>query len=139
PHFLRRHWRPRGSASPAPCSTTTFAIRQHSPRRSPPRDCREAASATGVPWHLARFDLSFGYGCVCASRGAVGGHVVVSPRRLGLTSEPRVTMKPINPRLPSIWHGGDYNPEQWPPATWDEDVRLMQECHFRVATVGVFA
>ena len=20
-------------------------------------------------------------------------------------------------------HGGDYNPEQWPPATWDDDVR----------------
>src|SRR5262249_38477212 len=37
------------------------------------------------------------------------------------------------------WHGGDYNPEQWPPATWDEDVRLMQAGHFRVATVGVFS
>jgi beta-galactosidase len=48
-------------------------------------------------------------------------------------------MAPINPRLPLIWHGGDYNPEQWPPATWDEDIRLMQASHFRVATVGVFA
>jgi beta-galactosidase len=45
----------------------------------------------------------------------------------------------INRRLPLIWHGGDYNPEQWPPATWDEDVRLMQASHFRVATVGVFS
>jgi beta-galactosidase len=48
-------------------------------------------------------------------------------------------MSLINPRLPVIWHGGDYYPEQWPPATWDEDMRLMQESHFRVATVGVFA
>ena len=42
-------------------------------------------------------------------------------------------------RLPEIWHGGDYNPEQWPRETWDEDVRLMQAAHFKVATVGVFA
>jgi beta-galactosidase len=46
---------------------------------------------------------------------------------------------PLNPRLPRIWHGGDYNPEQWPAVTWDEDVRLMQVSHFRVATVGVFS
>ena len=45
----------------------------------------------------------------------------------------------MNPKLPVIWHGGDYNPEQWPPETVDEDVRLMQECSFRVATVGVFS
>jgi beta-galactosidase len=47
--------------------------------------------------------------------------------------------QPINPRAPFIWHGGDYNPEQWPPATWDEDVALMRQCHFNVATVGVFS
>ncbi|HEY0068486.1 MAG TPA: beta-galactosidase, partial [Chloroflexia bacterium] len=46
---------------------------------------------------------------------------------------------PINPRAPFIWHGGDYNPEQWPPETWDKDIQLMQEAHFRVATVGVFS
>ncbi len=45
----------------------------------------------------------------------------------------------INPKLPYIWHGGDYNPEQWPPATWDEDVALMQQSHFDVATIGVFS
>ena len=45
----------------------------------------------------------------------------------------------LNARLPLIWHGGDYNPEQWPPETWDEDVALMQVSHFRVATVGVFS
>jgi beta-galactosidase len=46
---------------------------------------------------------------------------------------------PINSRAPFIWHGGDYNPEQWPPETWDEDVALMQQCHFNLATVGVFS
>jgi beta-galactosidase len=45
----------------------------------------------------------------------------------------------VNPRAPFIWHGGDYNPEQWPPETWAEDMRLMQAARFRVATVGVFS
>ncbi len=49
------------------------------------------------------------------------------------------TYPPINPRAPFIWHGGDYNPEQWPPATWDDDMALMQASHFNVATVGVFS
>lgn len=47
--------------------------------------------------------------------------------------------KPINPRAPFIWHGGDYNPEQWPEAVWDEDMALMQASRFRVATIGVFS
>jgi beta-galactosidase len=38
-----------------------------------------------------------------------------------------------------VWHGGDYNPEQWPPEVWAEDMRLMQAAHFKVATVGVFS
>lgn len=46
---------------------------------------------------------------------------------------------PINPRAPFIWHGGDYNPEQWPRALWDEDIRLMEQCHYTVPTVGVFS
>lgn len=46
---------------------------------------------------------------------------------------------PINPKAPFIWHGGDYNPEQWPPEVWDEDIALMRACHFNVATVGVFS
>src|SRR4051794_19506894 len=51
-------------------------------------------------------------------------------------------MKPfplLNPRAPFIWHGGDYNPEQWPQPIWDEDLRLMQECHYTIATLGVFS
>ncbi len=46
---------------------------------------------------------------------------------------------PLNARAPFIWHGGDYNPEQWPRATWDEDIQLMQACDFTIATVGVFS
>lgn len=47
--------------------------------------------------------------------------------------------EPINPKARFIWHGGDYNPEQWSPEVWDEDVALMQRAHFNVATVGVFS
>ncbi|HEU4328662.1 MAG TPA: beta-galactosidase, partial [Roseiflexaceae bacterium] len=46
---------------------------------------------------------------------------------------------PINPKAPFIWHGGDYNPEQWPQEVWDEDMALMRAAHFKVATVGVFS
>ncbi len=46
---------------------------------------------------------------------------------------------PLNLRAPFIWHGGDYNPEQWPQATWDEDIRLMQACDYNIATLGVFS
>jgi len=35
--------------------------------------------------------------------------------------------------------GGDYNPEQWPEATWDEDVALMREAGVTMMTVGVFS
>jgi beta-galactosidase len=39
----------------------------------------------------------------------------------------------------TIWYGGDYNPEQWPRAVWDEDVRLMNRGGISLATVGVFS
>lgn len=35
--------------------------------------------------------------------------------------------------------GADYNPEQWPPETVEEDVRLMQEAGVTMATIGVFS
>ena len=34
---------------------------------------------------------------------------------------------PVVPQAPFLWHGGDYNPEQWPEEVWPEDVRLMQQ------------
>ena len=37
------------------------------------------------------------------------------------------------PIFPAVLHGGDYNPEQWPQATREEDIRLMGEAWY-VAT-----
>jgi beta-galactosidase len=45
----------------------------------------------------------------------------------------------LNQRFPQIWHGGDYNPEQWPQSIWEEDMALMQKAHLHVATIGVFS
>jgi beta-galactosidase len=38
-----------------------------------------------------------------------------------------------------VRYGGDYNPEQWPPSVWREDVRLMGEAGVDLVTVGVFS
>lgn len=46
---------------------------------------------------------------------------------------------PINPKMPHFLHGADYNPEQWTPATWDDDIRLMKLAHVNSASVGIFA
>ncbi len=46
---------------------------------------------------------------------------------------------PVVPfRCERIYHGGDYNPDQWPEAIWDEDVRLMREAGVNIATLPVF-
>jgi len=45
----------------------------------------------------------------------------------------------INPKLPYIWYGGDYNPEQWDKEVWKEDVRLFKLAHINIATVNVFS
>ncbi len=37
-----------------------------------------------------------------------------------------------------VLFGGDFNPEQWSPETLDEDIALMAEAGFTMATVGVF-
>ncbi len=46
---------------------------------------------------------------------------------------------PINPRFPHIMHGGDYNPDQWPPEIWREDMRLMKLANCNTMSVGIFA
>jgi beta-galactosidase len=46
-------------------------------------------------------------------------------------------MRPVFTDSP--WFGGDYNPEQWPEAVWDEDVDLMRRAGVNLVTVGVFA
>jgi beta-galactosidase len=42
-------------------------------------------------------------------------------------------------RLRTLAYGGDYNPEQWPEETWEEDLRLMREAGVTMVTVGVFS
>ena len=38
-----------------------------------------------------------------------------------------------------LLYGGDYNPEQWAPEVWREDVALMREAGVNLVTVGVFS
>ena len=40
--------------------------------------------------------------------------------------------------LDQLAYGGDYNPEQWPEATWREDVRWMSEAGVNLVSVGIF-
>ncbi|HEX9018356.1 MAG TPA: beta-galactosidase [Anaerolineaceae bacterium] len=46
---------------------------------------------------------------------------------------------PINPRFPHFIHGGDYNPDQWPPDVWREDMRLMRLANCNTMTTAIFA
>ncbi|MCG5212842.1 beta-galactosidase [Streptosporangium sp. KLBMP 9127] len=48
-------------------------------------------------------------------------------------------MEAFTHRVGGLAYGGDYNPEQWDPAVWREDVRLMREAGVNTATLGVFA
>lgn len=45
----------------------------------------------------------------------------------------------INSKLPSIWYGGDYNPDQWPEEIWHEDMRLFREAGINIVTLPVFS
>ncbi|WP_339208538.1 beta-galactosidase [Paenibacillus sp. FSL K6-3182] len=45
----------------------------------------------------------------------------------------------INEKLPKIWYGGDYNPEQWDDETMTEDLRMFKLANIDVATVNVFS
>ncbi|MBM2614495.1 beta-galactosidase [Actinoplanes sp. LDG1-06] len=38
-----------------------------------------------------------------------------------------------------IFFGGDYNPDQWPPDVWREDVARMRSAGVNLVTVGVFS
>lgn len=54
-----------------------------------------------------------------------------------------MTMKfsPINPKLPAMMHGGDYNPDQWlnDPEIFAEDIRLMKLAKCNVMSIGIFS
>lgn len=41
--------------------------------------------------------------------------------------------------MPKIWYGGDYNPDQWPRATWNEDMRLFNLAAINIVTLPVFS
>jgi len=42
-------------------------------------------------------------------------------------------------RLGGFGYGGDYNPEQWPPDVWAEDMKLMREAGVNLVTLGIFS
>ncbi|MCR8630577.1 beta-galactosidase [Paenibacillus radicis (ex Xue et al. 2023)] len=45
----------------------------------------------------------------------------------------------LHPRIPKIWYGGDYNPEQWDEQTMQEDLRMFRLAGVDVATINVFS
>ena len=47
----------------------------------------------------------------------------------------------VNPKLPVIWHGGDYNPDQWldRPEILDEDFRLFPLAGVNIVSIGIFS
>lgn len=47
--------------------------------------------------------------------------------------------KPSDAGRGRLWFGGDYNPEQWPEAVWQDDLHLMRRARVSMATVGVFS
>lgn len=42
-------------------------------------------------------------------------------------------------KVAKIPYGGDYNPEQWPEETWEEDMRLLKLAHIDIVTLNVFS
>lgn len=47
---------------------------------------------------------------------------------------------PVNPKFPFLWHGGDYNPDQWRhvPGTVDEDFRLFPLAGINSVSIAIF-
>ena len=45
----------------------------------------------------------------------------------------------INPKLPVIYYGGDYNPDQWSEEIWKEDMRLFKLAGINIITLPVFS
>lgn len=45
----------------------------------------------------------------------------------------------INPKLPAIYYGGDYNPDQWDEETWKEDMRLFKLAGINLVRLPVFS
>ena len=47
--------------------------------------------------------------------------------------------QPLAGQQERIWYGGDYNPDQWPEETLDEDIRLMGEAGVNVVSLAIFS
>ncbi len=47
--------------------------------------------------------------------------------------------EPVSKQAPFLWHGGDYNPEQWSREVWQEDFKLMRQAGITVVSVGIFS
>jgi beta-galactosidase len=45
----------------------------------------------------------------------------------------------LGKRLPHIFYGGDYNPDQWPEEVWYDDIRLMREAGVNLVSLGIFS
>jgi beta-galactosidase len=45
----------------------------------------------------------------------------------------------ISEKLPKIFYGGDYNPDQWPEEIWNEDIRLFKKAGVNIVTLPVFS
>ncbi|WOZ40215.1 beta-galactosidase [Paenibacillus polymyxa] len=45
----------------------------------------------------------------------------------------------ISSKLPKVFYGGDYNPEQWDEATHQEDLRMFRQAGIDIATLNVFS
>ena len=41
-------------------------------------------------------------------------------------------------RCDRVYHGGDYNPDQWPESVWPDDMRLMRAAGVTLVTLPVF-
>ena len=47
--------------------------------------------------------------------------------------------QPLDGQKPRIWYGGDYNPDQWPEETWDEDIELMGKAGVNLVSIAIFS
>lgn len=48
---------------------------------------------------------------------------------------------PLHPKVSTLLHGADYNPEQWEndPDIIDKDIAMMQQAKCNVMSVGIFS
>lgn len=45
----------------------------------------------------------------------------------------------INSKMPFIFYGGDYNPDQWPMDVVEKDIKMLKAAHINIVTLPVFS